>query len=156
VLEIEGQLDVEVMPIKPEPDGSILLKAIDADLRGAQILYEEGPDNDDLGRWTEAGDWAEWYFEAAEPGTYAVEITYSCDKGLAGSAFELALEDQKLAGKTRDTGAWKNYRTARLGTLKVKAAGRYTLAVKPVKLAKSALMNLRSISLKQEGKKRNK
>ena len=135
VLEIEGLPDVEALPIKPESDGSILLKAIDADLHGAQILYEEGPDNDDLGRWTEAGDWAEWYFEAAAAGTYAVEITYSCDKGLAGSAFELALADQKLAGKTRDTGAWKNFRTAGLGTLKVKTAGRYTLSVKPVKLA---------------------
>jgi alpha-L-fucosidase len=156
VLEIMGAPEVAPQPIKPQADGSVLLSAIDADIHGSRLRYEEGKDLNCLILWTEPTDSASWFFEVPAAGDYTVEITYSCDKGLAGSRFELIYGDQKLPGKTRDTGAWKNYRTGRLGTLKFEEAGPVTVSLEPVKLAKTALMNLRSVLLRPvegEGKK---
>ncbi len=162
VLEIKGQPQVAPQPIKLQPDGTVLLKAIDADVQGHvnihgyALRYEEGEGKDCLANWTNADDSASWFFEAPAPGKYVVEITYSCAKGAAGSDFQAEFNGQKLKGRTRDTGDWTKFRTARLGTLTVKAAGPATLTIAPVKLAKDALMNLRSLSLKPAPEKKNK
>jgi alpha-L-fucosidase len=159
VLEIQGEPQVAPQPVKLRPDGTVLLKAIDSDvvghvnIHGYALRYEEGEDKDCLANWTNQGDSASWFFEAPAPGKYAVEITYSCAKGQAGSDFQAEFEGQKLRGKTRDTGDWAKFRTARLGTLTIKTAGPATLTIAPVKIAKDALMNLRAIALKPEIRK---
>ena len=151
VLEIKGEPQVVPQPIKLQADGSVLLEAIDADLHGSNLRYEEGQEKNFISGWKEMADSASWLFQLPAPGTYAVEITYSCDKGTGGSAFEAVLDGQTLAGKVKETGDAKTFRTGRLGTLDIKAAGVATFTVAPAKLAKGALMNLRSVVLKPAG-----
>ncbi len=155
VLEIAGEPQVAPQPIKPNADGSVLLKAVDADIHGANIRYEEGEGKDYLTGWKEGSDTISWLFRFPAPGTYVVEITYSCEKGLAGSTFDAVLEDRTLRGTVKETGGPKTFRTGRLGTFTVPEAVPATLTIAPVKLAKNAFMNLRSITLKPaEAKKK--
>jgi len=151
VLEIKGSPQVVPQPIKPQPDGTILLKAIEADYHGSRIRYEEETDKDCIGAWTEQTDSVSWFFDAPQPGTYSVELTYACDKGLGGSEFEIVLDGETLRGKVEETGAWTKFVTVSAGTLTLPEAAKPTLTVAPIKLAKGALMNLRSVVLKPTG-----
>jgi alpha-L-fucosidase len=151
VLEIKGSPQVAPQPVKPQPDGSILLKAIDADYHGRRIRYEEETDKDCIGAWTEQTDSVSWFFDAPQAGTYSVELTYACDKELGGSEFEIVLDGATLRGKVEETGAWTKFVTVNVGTLTLPEAAKPTLTVAPVKLAKGALMNLRSVGLKPAG-----
>lgn len=148
VLAIEGAPRIAPQPIKPLADGSIMLKAVDADVHGTHIGYEEGKDKDYLSNWTEKTDSVSWLFEAPKPGTYAVELTYACDKGLGGGEFEIVLDGKTLQGKVKATGSPTRFAAVPAGTLTLPAAGPATLTIAPVSLAKGLLMSLRSVSLK--------
>jgi alpha-L-fucosidase len=156
VLEITGTPDVAPQPIKPQADGSILLKAIDADIHGSGLSYEEGKDKDYVTGWRENRDTLSWFFEAPKPGTYAVELTYACDKGKSGSLLDIALNGQTLKWQVKETGSLATYRTGRAGTFKVEAAGNLTLTITPTNLVKDTVMWLRSLSLKLEATKGKK
>jgi len=156
VLEITGTPDVAPQPVKAQADGTILLKAIDADILGSGLRYEEGQDKDYVTGWRENRDTLSWFFEAAKPGNYTVALTYSCDKGKGGSKLDITLNGQTLKWLTRETGSLTTYRTGQAGTFKVDAAGNLTLTITPTSLVKDASMSLRSVSLKLEETKGKK
>jgi alpha-L-fucosidase len=153
VLEITGAPDIAPQPIKAQADGSILLKAIDADILGSNLRFEEGKDKDFVTGWRENRDILSWFFAAEKPGNYTVELTYSCDKGKAGSKLDITLNGQTLKWLTRETGSLSTSRTGKAGTFKVAAAGNLTLTITPTGLVKDASMCLRTVSLKLEERK---
>lgn len=146
-IDIAGEPKVAVARIQPAPDGTLTLLARDADIMGHSAKYEVGNGKDNIGSWMNANDAVAWEAVVSKPGRYNVTIEYACDNNDAGSDFKVAVGDEFVSGKVDATGAWTSFKTADLGRISVPAAGEIKVIVQPQKLAKSAVMNLKSLRL---------
>lgn len=148
--------DVGAKMMKPNPDyvpnpqtkdGVVTMPAKTADVHGIQLRFEPMPHKNTLGFWTNAADWASWEFTIAKPGRFKVEALQGCGKGQGGSEVEFAVDALKLVLKVEDTGGFQNFKALAVGEMRLEKPGRYTLAVKPIKKAASAVMDLREVKL---------
>jgi len=127
-------------------DGSTVLKAFDANIRGTKAKYEGRGTSGHIGQWTNPEDYVEWTIVLNEGGMFGVEVTYACEPDSAGAEYELVVGDSKLNGIVTDTGSWKKFQTKSVGRIKLEP-GRYGLTVKPNSVPHGAVMNLRQIRL---------
>lgn len=110
-------------------DGSLDLRAADADTHGDQIKYESGDGHDNLGYWVTPTDWASWTFKITKPGRFEV----TADIASFGTAsFTLKVGNSTLTGTAPNTGSYVQFRQVKLGTVEMSAAGTATLEVRPV------------------------
>ncbi|MBM3239981.1 hypothetical protein FJZ31_27155 [Candidatus Poribacteria bacterium] len=126
----------------------ILLPAGLATMHGEKVMYETAQIRDYIGFWVNPADYVSWDFSVEKAGDYLVEMTVGCAPGQAGSTYAVEMGDAKLTGKVRATGNWRTFTIEQPGILKLKA-GQQTLIVRPVEIAKGALMNLKRIELRQ-------
>ncbi len=147
VLEIDGEAEIDDS-ISQAPDGTISLKAADAEVHGNTAQYESGRGKDNIGYWTDVKDWVSWDVLVTKPGAFAAEIAFACDAGSGGSTYRLNVADQQLDGEIRETGSWTEFVTEKLGTVRLAEPGRYQFSVVPVSKPKLAVMNLRGIELR--------
>ncbi len=145
-LEIAGAAEVDAS-IRQAADGTIALRAAEAAVHGSKARYESGGGKDNIGYWTDPADWASWEFTVTKPGAFSVEIVQACAAG-SGGDYTIAVGDQKLEGKVKETGDWAKFATEKLGTVALDKPGRYTLAVRPKGKTGEAVMNLREITLR--------
>ncbi len=150
---IEVQLDgppvVEPFAIRPAADGTIVLPALFAELRGQhgqRARLEAQGDQVHIGNWTNAKDHAAWTFEMEKAGSYEISLVYWADAVSADGTFEVSAGDVKLQGKVEATGGKFTPHTIGVAAL---PAGQVTLVVKPLELRKDApLMRLREARLR--------
>jgi len=135
--------------IAPDADGRYVLTAAEATIHGDTPRYEHTETKDQIGCWAKAEDFVSWNIKLAKPGTFAVEVTYSCDA--PGSAFAVEASGQTLAGKSESTGSWETYSTDNLGTIKLDQPGTITLAVKPKAEPKWKVIGLKAVVLHPVG-----
>ena len=146
VLEVEGDVQPVTALIRQADDGSIALKAVDADIIGSKAILEGSPEAN-IGFWINAKDQVQWQAEIAKTGQFQVKITYACDPSTPGSEYSVVVGDKSINGKVESTGGWGDYITADLGTIRIETAGKIIITVKPTKKPGMAVMNLRSVSL---------
>jgi alpha-L-fucosidase len=144
VLEISGKPSVAATHITQAADGTVSLKASDADTTGS-VQYEA--DKDSIGYWTEAGSTVSWKFDVKAPGTFKTYIVQACESGPAGSEYQVSVGDSSVKGVVKATGSWDSFTTVDLGELTIPAKGTYTLTVKAVSKPSFAVMNLRALTL---------
>ena len=148
VLKLDGELDVAPYVIRETAGGSVELNAMDANIHGERARIEQrGGAN--IGYWTNPNDWASWDYTVERSGEFQVEITYSCPAETAGTSFSVTSAGRILTGIVGSTASWRDYTTARLGSITIAAAGSYTLEIRPTSQPQNAVMNLRSIVLKR-------
>ena len=148
VLKIRGRdLKAAAPGITQRPDGRVLLAAAEATIHGATPQYESGGGKDQIGYWGDPKDYVSWDFRLTRPGTFDVEITYSCSAGCDGSEFTVAAGDQALTGRSKATGTWATYTTGKLGTLRFGKAGMHALSVKPKSDPPWKVIGLKSVTL---------
>jgi len=150
VLEMEGEAQVkESKPIVQSDDGTIALRAVDATVHGEAARYESGGGKDNIGYWTDEGDWVSWKFDLKTPGKFRVEIAYACAQGSGDSEYTVGVADNRqVKGKIRETGSWTNFVTETLGVVELAKPGPYTLSVRPTSKPGQAVMNLKAITLR--------
>ncbi len=147
----EGPVSKLVWPndtINQAADGSITLKAADADIHGNTAQYESGNGKDNIGFWTDSSDWVSWDMIVEKPGAFTVSITYACAKSAGGSEIVVAAGDQEVTGKVKETGDWTKFITEDFGALKIEKAGKVTVSVKVKSMPGFAVMNLKAVELK--------
>lgn len=143
VLKIKGQPEVDETVLVQSADGSIALAAADADLFGG-VQYETGNGKDNIGFWTDPGDYVSWAFKVNQPGKYLVTVVTA---SLGQSNYQINLGDQKVSGTAPNTRDYTNFQSTKLdATLDISAPGVVTLSVKPVAENWSPI-NLKSITL---------
>jgi alpha-L-fucosidase len=143
VLKFKGAPEVEATVLKQNADGSITLRAADADLHGG-LQYENGNGKDNIGYWTDANDFASWTFKVNQPGKFQVAAEIAA-QGEAN--FEISTGDQKISGTSPNTGDYAKFQNINLnGTLNIGVPGEITLSVKPVKDGWTPV-NLKSLTL---------
>src|SRR6185312_1139639 len=126
------------------PDGSVQLSAPDGKIVGKNAQFED----ENIGYWTNQNDYVEWKFQTKSPGKYTVSVDYACPPVSAGADYEVVIGDQRLLAKVAATASWRDFRPLDLGTVEIDRPAISTLQVKPVKLEKGALMNLRNVFLR--------
>lgn len=130
------------------------MRASAAAIHGQTPRYESGGGKDNIGYWADPKDYVSWDFRLTAPGTYDVEIAYSCARGSEGSEYTVAVGEQALTGRSRATGSWATFTTERLGTLRFERPGTYTLSVKPKAVPAWKVIGLKSIALVPAGRAR--
>jgi uncharacterized protein DUF5077 len=130
--------------VAQSPDGSIQLAAPDARIIGKDPRFED----ENIGYWTNQNDYVEWKFQVKAPGKFTVSIDYACHSASAGADYEAVVGNRRLQAKVAATASWRDFRLMELGTIEIDRPGVATLQVKPVKLDKGALMNLRNVFLR--------
>jgi len=143
VLDLSGAPDIAPMMLLQRKDASVELPASLAILHGKTFRYESGGPLDDIGFWTDAGDWAEWQFKVKTPGRFEVTAEIAAP---ASNAFELALGEQKIRCAAPVTGSYIQFQRVKLGEIKIASAGVTSLAIRPVKDGWQP-MNLKSVRL---------
>jgi arylsulfatase A len=138
----------DYVPNPQAKDGTIALPARTAEVHGTMLRFEPLPHKNTLGYWVNVDDWASWEFTVTQPGTFTVEVLQGCGKGQGGSEVNVQLADQTIKFIVEDTGDFQNFKPRDIGTVKVDKPGKYTLAIKPVKKAASAIVDIRQVTLK--------
>jgi len=132
--------------VHPKANGVLDLTADDAEIMGDGAVLETGtPSN--IGNWQKVEDGLRWTVKDAKPGNYAVTATVSIPDNEAGSTFSVEIEGRQVTGTVPATGSWTTYRTIPLGHLRIEKGGVVTVSLKPTKLVRGHVMNLRSIVL---------
>ncbi|MBN1125055.1 MAG: alpha-L-fucosidase [Sedimentisphaerales bacterium] len=145
VLDITGSPDVDIT-IPQDPDGTISLTAIEAQIHGSSPRYEAGK-KDQIGYWDNPADSVSWTFHLDREGIFDMLVTYSCASGAGGSEFEFAIGEHKIRGRTQETGAWDRHRTDTIGRISLSGSGKCVMTVKPITPPKWNSMGLRSVRL---------
>jgi alpha-L-fucosidase len=147
VAEVPGNLKVTVKEtvLSQAADGSILLPAIEANIKGATAHYES--DKDAIGFWTSPSDQVTWSFDIAKPGTYRVVVEYACPADAEGTTYDVEIGDQSVRARVASTGDWTKFSTLEIGKINITQTGKTTLTVKPVYMPAYAVMNLKSVHL---------
>ena len=149
VVEIEGEPDIlPTPPIRPDPDGNLVLPAKFAVLHGSTAVYEYGKGKNNIGYWVDPKDWVSWDIEIDRAGTYGVEIEWACEPGAAGSSYKISVEDKSLQGAVEPTKSWTDFKSYNLGQIEL-TPGRKRLEVRPVTMPHGAVGNLRAVILKR-------
>ena len=143
VVKLDGAPQVLTMPILQNNDGSVWLRAGDANLHGSQIQYESGESHDNLGYWFQPQDWADWTFKVSRPGKFLITAEIAAP---GATSFQLSVAGQTFHCGAPVTGDYFHYKPLQIGELEIAAPGDVTLAVHPVK-DRWQPMNLRSVKL---------
>jgi hypothetical protein len=131
-------------------DGSIVLRANDAEISGETARIESSGLNANIGFWTDAKDKVRWKARVTRPGSFRVSVIQACASGTEGSEYSVTLGDQKLTGTVAATGDWKTYKQLPLGTIRISQPGTIVIQVIPEVPKGYAVMNLRGLELRPE------
>jgi hypothetical protein len=155
--DTDALLPGELKPAAPAGDGSITLPAYQAATHGEKLRYEPQPHKNTVGYWTVPGDTASWEFTAAAAGTYSLGVLQGCGEGQGGSRvrLELTAGDRVVAAQefeALETGHFQNFRWRHLGHVSLPAPGAYRLTLRPLKLARAAVFDVRTLQLVPQAK----
>jgi arylsulfatase A len=128
--------------------GAVMLHARDATVHGKKLHYEHSPYKDTLGSWTQKDDWAEWTFDAPHAGTFTIELLQACGQGSGGAEVAVNVAGQTLLETVEQTGHFQRFVPCNVGTVRLPAAGRYSLAVRARSKPGVAVMDLRRVTLR--------
>lgn len=145
-VRVQGPVKANPVPIRPGPDGSVHLTAIDADCHG-HLRYES--DKQCIGFWTNQSDWVSWSFEAAA-GRYRVSAEIACDPGTEGSAVEFAIGSTRLQTTVKATKGWSDFVPVDLGEVTLQE-GKVVVEVRAKSKPNNAVMNLRQVIMTRVG-----
>jgi putative heme-binding domain-containing protein len=132
--------------VQPETDGSLVLKASQAEIYGDNLVFEQQYRN--LGYWARSEDFAAWSVRVPKAGKYVVEIDNACDNGAAGNTFAIETEGGTITGKVAGTGNWDTYRSARVGEITLPAGEQRVTMRSDGPIRGGAMIDLKAIRLK--------
>ena len=128
-------------------DGSILLPAKTAEVKGVMLRYEPLPHKQTLGFWVNANDKAGWEFDLKTPGTFEVEALVGCGDGCGGSLVEFLVEDQVFPFTVPVTGGFQKFVPQSLGRVTLDQPGRKRVEIRVVSKPGPAVMDVRQMRL---------
>ncbi len=137
--------------IKPTAEGTLVLRAANAEIRGDTLTFE--PKYGNLGYWATLNDQAAWTFEVDRPGNYTVTIEWACDDGTAGNRLALRVGSSRIEHQVAGTGSWDTYRSATLGEVTL-TPGLNRLEIQSIGRIRGALLDLRTVELRPVGVER--
>jgi hypothetical protein len=136
----------EGRPIAPGPGGEVVLDARDATTHSVLMRYEPAKVKNCLGYWANPADWAEWRFPVSREGDYEIEVHQGCGRGQGGSDVRVEVDGTGSVMTVEETGHFQIFLPRRAGIVHL-APGEHALALKPVRKAAGAIMDVRQVRL---------
>jgi hypothetical protein len=128
-------------------DSSVILHARNATIHGVKAQYHPEPHVDAVAFWTEPSDWVSWTFNVKTPGRFDVELMEACANGQGGSEVEVSVGDRTIRSVIPETGGWQRFQSRVIGEVELSRTGEFRLAIKPLRKAGDAVMDLRQVRL---------
>ncbi len=128
-------------------DGSVLLPAKTAEVRGVMLRYEPLPHKQTIGYWVNPKDWVGWEFDLKNAGAFEVEALVGCGNGSGGSVVEFTIDGTKFKLTVPVTGGFQNFVPQKLGKVTIDKPGRKQVEVRALSKPGPAVMDLRQIRL---------
>ena len=156
VVEIKGMPDIDPFVIEQEENKPILLDYLSANTNGnaAKRFNRKGEEGHfHIAKMYGPEDYVEWHVDVMEPGIYNVDLTYAAITGWEDAVYVIDSGKEKIHGRVKSTPGYYEYKTERVGTLKLKKPGRYNFKIYPENELDHYLMYLRSIALITDQKK---
>ncbi|OXM83414.1 alpha-L-fucosidase [Paenibacillus rigui] len=148
VIEVEGEIDADPIPLLYPSEGGHVLGAFDGDIEGDMLRYDTGKEGRDVvTNWVNAADSIHWTFRTEEPGYYEVRIVYGAAEGKAGGTYRIECGGQRLDGVVTPNGGGYDFIEASVGNLDLRQPGTYRLTVYAAELIGENLMNLKEVRL---------
>jgi putative membrane-bound dehydrogenase-like protein len=139
--------------IKPGSDGALFCSAAAAEIYGGQNIRLETDQFNNIGWWSDAGDYVAWTIEPGKSGEFDIYLDYAAANDAAGNSYAIDVDGKSLTGAVAVTGSdWSAYQQLKVGSLHLDA-GRHRLVVKPGGPIHGALMDLRAVALVPGGTK---
>jgi putative heme-binding domain-containing protein len=130
--------------VTPLGDATIRLYPTNCEIYGVNIVMEKQYGN--LGFWTSEEDHAVWTVLIPEAGQYSVRLTWACADDSAGNGFVIQVGPARVTGTVQGTGTWDDYKTSRIGEVKL-PAGKHTVTFRSAGKIKGALIDLKELRL---------
>jgi hypothetical protein len=129
-----------------QPDGTVVLSALDCRVVGERAQLETHPGNHRIGFWAKGDDYVSWQIESyLTAGKYDVELVYS-RAGKAGAEAAVIIDETTLPVKLNPTGSWYTYQVQSIGTITLADTPSHLIEVKST-LQIGAVMNLKALIL---------
>lgn len=150
-------MNLKAVILRPAPEGepstqdaagALALRASNAITHSVRMRYEPQTNKNCLGYWVEPSDWAEWNFPVTQPGVFEIEVWQGCGKGNGGSQVAVEIAGQRREFVVADTGHFQAFVPRSLGRVELPITGTYNLAIRPIKKAGGAVMDIREIRLR--------
>ena len=139
------------------------LPARDATLQGRITRSNRFPNCSYLTDWTSTSDRITWDIEVLEPGSYAIDVYYTCPAADIGATVELSFRDRQVRARVmpahdpplvggehdrvpRQESYVKDFHPLRIGTLEL-PAGRGELTLRAVEIPGRQVMDFRLLML---------
>ena len=129
ILKFKGAPRVISMPVSQAENGSIILRADEADLHGSTLQDQSIGGYDNIGYWFNPDEWIDWECEIKRPGTFIVTADIAAP---SLASFDVSLAGQTLHCHAPATGNYANFQEVSLGKIQVPTEGKFKLAVHPV------------------------
>lgn len=130
-----------------QPDGMIVLSALDAEIIGKKAKLETHPGNHRIGFWADGSDFVKW--DLAEPGIesgkYNLELIYS-RAGNSEATASVTINESVIPVPLQSTGSWYTYQVQLLGEIEISKTDSLKVEVRSVKQS-GAVMNLKAVLL---------
>lgn len=129
--------------ITPDKYGRLIFGAADVTLHGEFLKLEEQAGKPNIGYWDHHQEWVSWKGHVEKPGVYLVSATVASPNGEA--VFVLDAAGKNISAKVSQTAGWDKYATTDIGTVEVKSAGDFTVAVRAKDAESWQAINLASL-----------
>ena len=143
----------------PSGDGAIVLSACHAIVHGDKLQFEPQIYKNTVGYWVDSHAWAEWHFQVKQRGQYVVRVLQGCGAGQGGSQVAVVLNNSagelsRVPFTVRETGHFQNFVWRDIGKIGIDP-GAHRLDLRVLKLARTAVMDVRQIRLEPVGRVSN-
>jgi putative membrane-bound dehydrogenase-like protein len=148
---IEGN---QPMVVKPDYDGMLWLMAVNAEIYGSEITFEQPYRN--IGYWHDQNDYVAWQIEHPTGGEFEVILHWACANDSADNRFAIEGIEPRVVNYVGATGGYDRFHTVRLGYSSL-PVGKSRIVVRPDgPLVKHHLMDLRGVYLVPRGANRDR
>jgi len=154
VMEIKGEPDTDpliVAQVKAEP---VLLDYLTASTYGRAVKRFNRKGEEErfhISKMEGPDDIIEWHLNIKTPGLYDVMITYAAIPGWEDGTYIIDSGGEQVKGKVIPTEGWYEYKTEKIGRLRITETGLTTLRLFPENELDHYLMYFSNIELVQAG-----
>jgi hypothetical protein len=166
-LDDPARTTAAVKPIAAAADGGFTIPAHAAHVVGEKLRYELQPWKNTVGYWAVVDDYMYFLIDCDRGGSWNVGLLQGCGQGHGGSDAVISLHgpltdlslfatDQapvesaavsQIEFNAQETGHFQNFIWRHVGRIELSDPGVYALKISATKIAKGAVMDVRSVSL---------
>ncbi len=155
----KNDLLIELMPLKPDDDVSIIAVTLKGELKtdkrphqfesdkvvipawsfnihgsNAKMIFNGYDKTAHISNWTECKDYLTCQFVTNKQGDYDVSVKYCSDSIAAQSKVRITVNSETINFISEDTGGWEgaNYQTKKSGTITLTGKGEQLITITPV------------------------